>query len=225
MQTMSTSPSLRASLDFVNQLDDRDKLLLRKWTLSSEPFHNEEQSTGERLIHPIEDEHDKRNLRRIFLHAPRLTSPLHLFRGVYLNNPSDLRLSGSNVMSATADLDVARTFRSGSWWGDNLTTNSCCVLDLTVPVGTPILAVENISVEPKHHEVLLPPAWTLRISQNPTHVIKADYVPSELYAHSRQDVRNGVSRLMMQLNRLVKPTEYDYEACGLDPSLYTCRKL
>lgn len=185
-QNLGLAPWLLASLSFVERLPPADRAVLDEWTRNHQVFLNDHASREE----------GKRRLKQIFLRAPRLTKPIVLYRGLMVNDAKEIHGSGVNPMATSTSLDFARSFA----WSD------CCVLKLTVPAGTPVIALQRVGVYAGESEVLLPPSWALKLGRQDRHgVIRAEYIPSELYAHGSQVVREMLTKVLSVLGRLVRP--------------------
>lgn len=88
--------------------------------------------------------------------APKLKSSLTLYRGLNLPEVSISKGKGSRVLfnykgnykgyiSTTLDKTIAETYTRGS----------CCVLEISVPKGTPVLYLSELSEFTQEDEVLL----------------------------------------------------------------------
>jgi hypothetical protein len=104
-----------------------------------------------------------RELRRVMYHAPRTKRPVVLYRGIKsgegtINNPQTY-FTDEGVMSATGWVGVAQGFTNQG--------EHCCVLQLFIPAGTPILSLQSISEFPQEDEFILAPGRTFFVEQPP----------------------------------------------------------
>ena len=155
-------PDLTASNDYVQQLPMRYKLAVRSWTRNN--MH---------VLHRRDLLRHRVSLYEVFVHAPRLTQPLRVYRGVSLSGPDRLRLSSPYPLSVTPIQRAADHFTWGS---------PCCLLDIIVPPGTPVLNLADPRVGDLSgvDEIVLPPDGTLEPELGKLSFV---YRPHERYAH------------------------------------------
>ena len=103
------------------------------------------QSLRDKTHLSMDDSRALANIDRIFTLVPPIETSLTVYRGVAVDSQDDIDLDNSGFISTTYDKEISTRF-SGS---------PCCVLVLTIPVGSKVLFVESISSFPEEKEIVL----------------------------------------------------------------------
>jgi hypothetical protein len=135
---------LKTQFDFIKSLPKQVKLSIRDYTGAESDVVNE--SLRERI--PLNDYHQNmlNDIDYAFENVPKLTEPLTVYRRIR-NFPSgksfDIKKMIS-IISASYDKDFVSKFKM-----------ECCVLIITLPVGSSVLPIEELSNFPDEKEILL----------------------------------------------------------------------
>ena len=140
---MSVKSKLKAQIRFVNSIQGRKLTSVRKYTdeayipINAALLSNEAPTKACQTI--IED------LDALFKSVPAIEDEIIVYRGVTRKHDFGI-LTG--FVSTTYNYDTAISF------ADDKT--QCCIFIITIPIGTKVLPVEDISMNPTEGEILLP---------------------------------------------------------------------
>lgn len=131
---------LKEQFDYIDNLPEELKYIIQEYTGSEYKDLNERLRNGKKLKTKQEDMVNKLDL--MFKLVPPITKTIEVYRGI---NSHEIINSLSSYVSTTRDKNIAYSF-SGK---------NCCLLKITIPVGSKILPIENISEYKKEKEILL----------------------------------------------------------------------
>jgi hypothetical protein len=145
--------SLKYQFDFVDNLPNNIKDSINNYTLNAYTAVNTKLRNNEKLLKIEQDILD--DIDYAFKNVPPTSSQITLYRAVNSSHPvyQHDKLEGFNpkkmtsVISATYDIES-----TGEFYNDK---TKCCILVITVPAGSRILPIENISEFKEEREILL----------------------------------------------------------------------
>lgn len=114
----------------------------------------------------------QRRLDVAFANVPPLSHSLVVYRGVKYNRGerySHDPIYNKQYISTSTEQSVA----------DNFVGSSCCVLFITLPMGTRILPLERVTHYPGEHEVLLPRNGKIQVYKQEGKKVYATFIQSE----------------------------------------------
>ena len=153
-----------ASDTYVNSLSDDDKELLTLWTHACNLLQRQEdvinnnnnnnviaEQDNEKMNKEMQDLTRKPYLRnrlhQIFMQAPKTSTDLIFYRGLS-KKCSQLKKTSNNPIAVSFDIIVAKTFSNNG---------GGCLLKITVPKNSNILAIDRVSIfKGEESEILLP---------------------------------------------------------------------
>ena len=169
--------SLEDQMKYVDSLDPKTKSALQRythqfdWQVNQILMKDSDKPIVESLKHPNPDPDNTFNIdeldygyehvfnknikdvqRRLdvaFANAPPLKHSLVVYRGVKYNRGEKYShdpIYNKQYISTSTEMSVA----------ENFVGNSCCILYITLPVGTHVLPLERVTHYPGEYEVLLP---------------------------------------------------------------------
>jgi hypothetical protein len=128
----------------------------------------------------------------VFDKIPPLETSLTVYRGIDTKSPEDMQINNLSFISTTYNKKVTYNF-----------TGKCCIIILTIPVGSKVLFLESISKYPTEREVLLDRGGSFAITgvilpnDEERHVqILASYIP--------KNSQIGVSHLSESISEIQK---------------------
>jgi hypothetical protein len=123
---------------------------------------------------------------------PPLETSLTVYRGINIKSPEDMQINNLSFISTTYNKKSTHNF-----------TGKCCIIILTIPVGSKVLFLESISSLPEEREVLLDRGGSFVITgvilpnDEERHVqILASYIP--------RNSQIGVSHLSESISKIQK---------------------
>lgn len=145
--------NLKLQFDFIDNLSENIKDSIRNYTLNAYMAINTKLRNNEKLLKIEQDILD--DIDYAFKNVPPISSQITLYRAINSSHPvyKDDKLEGFNpkkmvsVISATYDIES-----TGEFYSDK---TKCCMLVITVPAGSRILPIENISEFKDEREILL----------------------------------------------------------------------
>lgn len=191
-------PILQPQINYVDTLDNTTKNALRRYTHQFDWQVNQllmldNKDTVESLKHPrASDEFDvnqleygyepilnknikdvQRRLDVAFANVPPLTNHLTVYRGVnykrnsnYIHDP----IYNKQYISTSTSVDVAKQF----------VDSGCCILYITVPIGSHVLPLERITEYINEYEVLLPRGGNIRVIKQIGNIVHAIFKEPKL---------------------------------------------
>jgi hypothetical protein len=161
-QSQKVHDFLHKQFDFVESLDSKIQDAIVNYTSEAYESLNRNLREGKKLSGKQQDMLDLIDIA--FKNVPRLESPITVYRNVANIAPVDMKINEvsfnetppdekfelekmKSIISASYDKNYVSKFERG--------IEGCCILVITLPVGSAVLPIENISSFKNEREVLL----------------------------------------------------------------------
>lgn len=151
------------SRTYIEGLNANSQSTLRKYTGDSYKQMNK-CLRKERTKDDVRCNESLAELDRILVNGPRLSEPIVVLRAFDPDKPTSKKLDEILKALKPSDVFEERAFLSTSYeLQSQFLGSTCCVIEIHIPAGVNVLAVESISAVPKEKELLLSAGMGLQL--------------------------------------------------------------